>query len=156
MERSNMPERQNLRLGTLNYVVQLGRICSEPDLRFTPSGTATLSMRIAVDRSWKDKTTDEWKKESSFFHVQVWAKSAEYLSKKAHKGDTVLVEGELRSRTWETKEGEKKYVVEIQARKVQVLTLRPEGAEASAPSGGASSSEPFDQIPQDDLNDIPM
>ena len=146
-----MSERQQLRLGHLNHVALMGRATKEPDLRYTPSGVAVLNFHIAVDRSWKDKATDEWKKEVSFFSIQAWNKSAEYLSKKMRKGDAVLVIGELRSRSWEGKDGTKQYVVEVTARQTQVLTMHPEGSEPSQPAEGGG-----DELPKDDIDAIPF
>ncbi len=140
-----------LRLGSLNVVMLLGRVTMDPDLRYTPSGAAVLGFRIAVDRVWRDKATDEWKREASFFQVNLWGQAAERLSKTMRKGSAVLVEGQLRSRTWETKDGEKKYVVEIYSSRTQVLDKQEFAPEQAA---GPSAEEP--DVPKDQLDDIPF
>ncbi len=140
-----------IRLGSLNYVVLLGRVTMDPDLRYTPSGAAVLGFRIAVDRAWRDKATDEWKREASFFQVNIWGQSAERLSKTMRKGSAVLVEGQLRSRSWEGKDGEKKSVVEIYSTRTQVLDKQE-----FAPGPGAGPVEEEPDIPKDQLDDIPF
>jgi len=140
-----------LRLGSLNVVLLMGRVTMDPDLRYTPSGTAVLGFRIAVNRRWRDKQTDEWKEDASFFQVNVWDQVAERLSKTMRKGSAVLVEGQLRSRSWEGKDGEKKYMVEIHSSRTQVLDKIEFAHE---PSTGPSVEEP--DIPKDQLDDIPF
>ena len=140
-----------LRLGSLNVVLLLGRVTMDPDLRYTPSGAALLSFSIAVDRAWRDKATDEWKREASFFQVKLWGQAAERLSKTMRKGSAVLVEGQLRSHTWEGKDGEKHYVVEINSTRTQVLDKQEFAPE---PGAGPSAEEP--DVPKDQLDDIPF
>ncbi len=140
----------DIRLGHLNYVALLGRVTMDPDLRYTPKGTAVLGFHIAVDRSYKDRATDEWIKETSFFNVNVWAQQAERTGETMKKGSAVLVEGELRSRSWETQSGEKRYVVEIHARRVQVLDkfVTEESAPAKPPEEQpGQASDQLDDIP---------
>jgi single-strand DNA-binding protein len=140
-----------LRLGSLNVVLLLGRVTMDPDLRYTPSGAAVLGFRIAVDRVWRDKATDEWKREASFFQVNLWGQAAERLSKTMRKGSAVLVEGQLRSRTWEGKDGEKKSVVEIHSMRTQVLDKQE-----FAPDSGTGPSTEEPDVPKDQLDDIPF
>lgn len=140
-----------LRLGNLNVVILMGRVTMDPDLRYTPSGAAVLGFRIAVDRVWRDKATDEWKREASFFQVNLWGQSAERLSKTMRKGSAVLVEGQLRSRSWEGKDGEKRSVVEINAMRTQVLDKQEF---ASGPAAGPVEEEP--DVPKDQLDNIPF
>lgn len=142
-----------LRLGSLNVVILLGRVTMDPDLRYTPKGSAVLSFRIAVNRRYKDKTTDEWKEDTSFFNVNVWGQTAERLSETMKKGSAVLVEGQLKSRTWETQSGEKRYAVDVWAARTQVLDKTGPAAEPGAPSGPVEE-EP--DIPKDQLDDIPF
>ena len=140
-----------LRLGSLNVVLLMGRVTMDPDLRYTPSGAALLGFSIAVDRAWRDKATDEWKREASFFQVKLWGQAAERLSKTMRKGSAVLVEGQLRSRTWEGKDGEKRYVVEIHSSRTQVLDKQEFAPESAS---GPSVEEP--DVPKDQLDDIPF
>jgi single-strand DNA-binding protein len=145
-----------LRLGSLNVVILIGRVTMDPDLRYTAGGAAVLGFRIAVDRVWRDKTSDEWKKEASFFNVNLWGQAAERLSKTMKKGSAVLVEGQLRSRSWEGKDGEKRYVVEISSNRTQVLDKFGSQPEPGTPPPPTSPAEDEPDVPRDQLDDIPF
>jgi single-strand DNA-binding protein len=140
-----------LRLGSLNVVLLMGRVTMDPDLRYTPSGAAVLGYRIAVNRRWLDKQSNEWKEDTSFFNVNIWGQSAERLSKTMRKGSAVLVEGQLRSRSWEGKDGEKRYAVEVNSTRTQVLDKQE-----FAPGPGAGPTEEEPDVPKDQLDDIPF
>ncbi len=110
-----------LKLPSLNHVIISGRLTQDPDLRYTPRGTAVCTLRLAVSRWYRDKDTGELKEEPSFFNVIAWNKWAELSGERLKKGSAVVVEGQLRSRNWETPTGEKRYTVEIIARRIQFL-----------------------------------
>lgn len=110
-----------LKLGYLNYVALIGRVVQDPDLRYTPKGTPVCNFRIAVSRRYKDPNTGEWKDDASFFNVVAFKRSAELCGDYLKKGSAVLVEGRLRSRSWETNTGERRSTVEITAFRVQFL-----------------------------------
>ncbi len=111
----------DLKLPSVNYIIIAGRLTQDPDLRYTPRGTAVCTMRVAVTRWFRDKDTGELKDESSFFNVIAWNKWAELSGERLKKGSAVLIEGQIRSRNWETPTGEKRYTVEIIARRMQFL-----------------------------------
>jgi single-strand DNA-binding protein len=122
----------SLKMPMLNAVTLIGRVCSDPDMRHTAGGSGVLNFRIVVDEFWTDKTSGEKKKASSFFSVDLWGKGAEFHAKTLHKGSPVLVQGSLRSRSWE-KDGQKHTVVEIRGQRVSTLEWDSEkGAEQSA------------------------
>jgi single-strand DNA-binding protein len=110
-----------------------------------------LGFRIAVNRRWLDKQSNEWKEDTSFFNVNIWGQSAERLSKTMRKGSAVLVEGQLRSRSWEGKDGEKRYAVDINSTRTQVLDKQE-----FAPGPGAGPAEEEPDVPKDQLDDIPF
>lgn len=144
----------NLRLGYLNNVIIMGRLTADADLRYTPKGTPVCSFRIAVNRRYREE--EEWKEETYFFTVNVWARQAERLSERLKKGTAVLITGELRSRNWDTATGEKRTEVTIYGRNVQILD-RTVGPGLEEP--GTDSIPPVDEepdIPKDQLDDIPF
>jgi len=148
-----------IRLGTLNYVVLMGRTCADPDLKYTPKGTPVLNFRIAVDRRFKDPASGEWKNDPSFFTVTYFGQYAERAGETLKKGSAVIVEGRLRSRSWESQGGEKRSAVDVYAARVQNLdrqpgTGAPRPAEG-APEAAATAAEEVD-IPPDQVDDVPF
>ena len=103
---------------TGNNVSIIGNITRDPELRFTPSGQATASFGIAVNRRWQNRTTNEWEEQVSYFNVVCWRELAENAAESLHKGARVMVSGRLEQRSWETKDGEKKSIVDIVADEV--------------------------------------
>jgi single-strand DNA-binding protein len=100
-----------------NHTTIVGNLVDDPELRFTNNGTAVANLRVAVtqriqqDGEWRDGDT-------SFLRVNVWRGQAEHLADSLGKGDRVMVTGRLRQRTWETPEGDKRSVAEIEADEV--------------------------------------
>lgn len=144
-----------LRLGTLNSVFLLGRAVADPDLHYTPKGTPVLSFRVAVGRRYKDPASEEWKEETSYFTVNCWAQLAERLSERLRKGMAVLIQGELRSRSWETPNGEKRTAVEIYGRSVQILDKTAGSSAGETAPDAQSPAEDVDPS-KDQLDDIPF
>jgi single-strand DNA-binding protein len=100
-----------------NQVTLTGNLTDDPELRFTPSGVAVANFRLAVDQRVWD--TDGWKDgESSYFRVNVWRDQAEHVSRSLHKGARCVVVGRLKSRSWETPEGQRRSAVEVDAEEV--------------------------------------
>ena len=97
-----------------NSVTIVGNLTRDPELRFTPSGQATASFGLAVNRRWQDKQSGEWQEATSFFDVVCWREMAENASESLSKGSRVVVTGRLEQRSWETN-GEKRSKVEIVA-----------------------------------------
>jgi single-strand DNA-binding protein len=100
-----------------NQVTLTGNLTDDPELRFTPNGVAVANFRLAVDQRVWD--TDGWKDgESSYFRVNVWRDQAEHVSRSLHKGARCVVVGRLKSRSWETPEGQRRSAVEVDAEEV--------------------------------------
>ncbi|MGZ4681671.1 MAG: single-stranded DNA-binding protein [Acidimicrobiales bacterium] len=102
----------------MNTVSVVGNATRDPELRFTPSGQAIATFGIAVNRSWRNKQTNEWDEAVSFFDVTCWAQMAENVAESVTKGTRVLVTGRLEQRSWETNDGEKRSKVEIVAEEI--------------------------------------
>ena len=95
-----------------NNVTLIGNLVDDPELRFTPSGVAMAKIRMAVNRRWQKD--GEWQEDTSFFTGTVWREQAESAAESLQKGARVIVTGRLEQRSWETPEGDKRSVVEIQ------------------------------------------
>ncbi|HET9444349.1 MAG TPA: single-stranded DNA-binding protein [Acidimicrobiales bacterium] len=98
-----------------NSVTLVGNITRDPELRFTPSGQATASFGLAVNRRWQDRQTNEWQEATSFFDVVCWREMAENASESLTRGSRVIVTGRLEQRSWENQEGEKRSKIEVVA-----------------------------------------
>jgi single-strand DNA-binding protein len=100
---------------TDNNVTITGNLTREPELRFTPTGQATATFGIAVNRTWTDRQSQERKESTSFFDVVAWGSLAENAATSLTKGTRVVVTGRLDQRSWESAEGDKRSKVEITA-----------------------------------------
>ncbi len=114
----------------LNKVMVIGRLGTDPDLRYTGTGTATASFRVAVNRRVRQVEGAEPREETDWFTVVCWQKLAEIATEYLKKGARVYVEGRLHSRSWEGQDGQKRYVTEIVASDLIMLDTR-EAARAS-------------------------
>lgn len=96
-----------------NNVTLIGNLVDDPELRFTPSGVALAKLRFAVNRRWRGQD-GEWQEATSFFTGTVWREQAESVAESLQKGARVIVTGRLEQRSWETDDGDKRSVVEVQ------------------------------------------
>ena len=96
-----------------NNVTLIGNLVDDPELRFTPSGVAMAKIRMAVNRRWRSQD-GEWQEQTSFFGGTVWREQAEQVAESLQKGMRIIVSGRLEQRSWETDQGEKRSVVEVQ------------------------------------------
>ncbi|MDD5691675.1 MAG: single-stranded DNA-binding protein [Candidatus Omnitrophica bacterium] len=118
-------------MASYNKVLLMGNLTKDPELRYTPQGTAVANLRLAVNRKYRTKE-QELKEEVCFITAVVWNKQAETCNQYLHKGSAVFVEGRLQSRSWEDNTGAKRSVIEVRAERVQFM---------GAPSGRAQSSQ---------------
>jgi single-strand DNA-binding protein len=118
------------------HVTITGNLTDDPEVTFTPNGQAVCNFRLAVTPRVRDG--DTWRDgDTSFFRITAWRQLAEHVGDSLSKGDRVIVQGQLRSRAWETPEGERRQVVEVTAEEVgpslRWATAKPE--RASKPNG---------------------
>jgi single-strand DNA-binding protein len=134
-------------MASMNRVFLIGNLTRAPELRYTPSGTAVADLRVAVNRDFTTQTGEK-RQETSFLTVVVWGKQAEASGEYLDKGSPVLVEGRLQTRDWETKDGQKRSVVEVVAERIQFLG-RGKGAPApvGAPEPAEAMAEDDDEVP---------
>lgn len=123
----------------INSCVLVGRIVNDPELRYTPTGMAVCSFRLAVDRGGRKDESGE--KLTDFLDIVCFGKQAEFVSQYLDKGSLIGVEGRIQSRTWQTQEGQKRYSVEIVANTVQALESRQEAERRRAARGPAAPAQ---------------
>ena len=108
-------------MANFNKVLLIGNLTKDPEMRYTPQGTAVVNLRLAVNRRFRNKN-QELKEETCFITAVVWDKQAETCNQYLHKGSPVFVEGRLQSRSWEDNAGQKRNVIEVRAERVQFLS----------------------------------
>ena len=131
-----------------NQVTVVGNLTDDPELRYTPAGAAVATFTVAVNRRTRDES-GQWKDgETSFFRCNVWRQQAENVAESLNKGSRAIVIGRLRQRSWETPEGQKRTVVEIEVESVgpslewakASVSKTPRDENAPAFAGASSSS----------------
>ena len=124
---------------SVNKVILLGNLGKDAETRFTPQGTARTTFSIATSRRWKDQQTGEWKEETDWHNVVLWR--SENLANYLTKGKKVYIEGRLQSRSYDDKDGNKKYVTEVVADDVILVGGRDDagGGGGGAEMGGGYS-----------------
>ena len=142
---------------SLNKVLLIGNLGKDPELRFTPSGRAVARFPVATSEQWTDQSGQKQDR-TEWHNIVVWGKQAETCGQYLSKGRQVFIEGSVRSRQYDDKEGQKRYITEIIAQRVQFLGGggggRGEGAGAGRGAGGGTDDAPPAAMPEDD--DIPF
>ncbi len=131
----------------INKVILIGNLGKDPEVRYMPSGGAVVNITMATSDSWKDKTTGEAKDRTEWHNVVFFNKLAEIVGQYLKKGSKVYVEGSLRTRKWQDKEGQDRYTTEIVANDMQMLDSRGGGGNDDYSSGSTSSAPPSQPAP---------
>lgn len=105
----------------MNKVILIGSMGADPELKYTQSGTAVLSFTLCTNERYQDKHTKEWKDKPEWHKVVVWGKYGESLHRNTGKGTLVCVEGKLATRSWQDKQGTKRYSTEVIADRCELL-----------------------------------
>lgn len=130
----------------INIVVLGGNLVRDPELRYTPSGTAICEFTIANSRKYKQN--DEWQEKTGFYNCICWGKRGETIKEYFEKGKPILVRGELEFQQWETKEGDKRSTVKINVQDFDFV-----GFKADSAAGPVTTPTPQDQQQKLDIND---
>jgi len=125
----------------INKVILIGNLGADPETRAMPSGTTVANLRVATSESWRDKQTGEQQERTEWHRVALFGRLAEVAGEYLRKGSQVYIEGSLRTRKWQDKQGNERYSTEIVGNELQMLGGRG-GAGAGAPSSGASAGAP--------------
>jgi single-strand DNA-binding protein len=120
----------------INKVIIIGNLGGDPEVRYTPSGSAVANFNVATSESWKDKNTGEKKERTEWHRIVVWGKLGELCGEYLSKGRQVYVEGRLQTRSYDDKDGVKRYMTEVIATDVQFLGSKESGG--GRPAGGAA------------------
>jgi single-strand DNA-binding protein len=129
-------------MASVNKVIVVGNLGADPETRYLPSGEAVTNIRVATTDKWKDKASGEMKEATEWHRIAFFGRLAEIAGEYLKKGSQVYVEGSLRTRKWQDKEGHDRYSTDIRGDVMQMLGSRagsgePRGAPASADAGDA-------------------
>lgn len=141
-------------MASINKVILIGNLGRDPEVRYTPNGAAICNVTIATSRNWKDKNSGERMEETEWHRVVFYDRLAEIAGEYLKKGRPVYVEGRLKTRKWQDKDGVEKYTTEIIADQMQMLGGRDGGGDEggggysrSSEGGGGGGSRPAARAP---------
>ncbi len=151
----------------VNKVILVGNLGADPETRSMPSGMTVTNIRIATSESWKDKSSGAQQERTEWHNIALFGRLGEIAAEYLRKGSQVFVEGKLRTRKWQDKQGNDRYTTEIIADNMQMLGARAGGAGGGATGGavaasGAPPRDDYDQSPapaggkEDFDDDIPF
>ena len=123
-------------MASVNKVILIGNLGRDPEVRYTPSGSAVCNLNLATTRNWKNRESGERQEETEWHRVVFNDKLAEIVGEYCKKGRSLYVEGRLRTRKWQDKEGRDTYTTEIIATEMQMLGGREGGGEGGEGGGG--------------------
>jgi single-strand DNA-binding protein len=129
-------------MASLNKVILIGNLGADPETRYTTSGDAVCNIRLATTDSWKDKSSGEQKESTEWHRVVFYRRMAEIAGQYLKKGSQVYIEGRIKTRKWQNKDGQDQYTTEIEATEMKMLGRR--GDDTGSSSAPASNREdPF-------------
>lgn len=134
-------------------ITMIGNLVNDPELRFTPSGAAVAKFTVASTPRYMDRATNEWKDgDTLFLQCQIWRQAAENVAESLTRGMRVIVSGRLKQRSYETKEGEKRTVFEVEVDEVgpSLRNASAKVTKTARPNGGQSSTGGFSAAPASD------
>jgi single-strand DNA-binding protein len=121
---------------SVNKVILIGNLGKDPEVKFTPQGTAVAKFSLATSERYKDKQ-GEWQERTDWHNVVIWERLAEIAGEYLKKGNKVYIEGRLQTRSWDDKQtGQKKYMTEVVAREMVLFGGRGEGSGGGGEEGG--------------------
>ena len=142
-------------MASINKVILVGNLGADPETRYMPNGDAVANIRLATTESWKDKASGEKREITEWHRVVLYRKLGEIAGQYLKKGSTVYIEGRIRTRKWQDKEGQDRYTTEIEANEMQMLGGKPSGESApSQPQRNAQGAQKASMGDMDD--DIPF
>ncbi len=125
-------------MASVNKVILIGNLGADPETRFLPSGEAVCNIRIATTEKWKDKASGDMKEATEWHRVSLFGRQAEIAGEYLKKGSPVYIEGSLRTRKWQDKEGKDQYSTEVRADRMQLLGSRGGGSGGDADFGSST------------------
>jgi single-strand DNA-binding protein len=154
-------------MASVNKVILIGNLGRDPEIRYAASGSAICNLTLATSRQWKDRNTGERQEETEWHRVVLYDRLAEIAGEYLKKGSSCYIEGRLRTRKWQDKNGQERYTTEITANEMQMLdgkagglsVAKDKGTTALSSSGMDTTASPLNYdntIPTNIDDDIPF
>lgn len=134
----------------INKVILVGNLGADPESRAMPSGSAVTNIRVATSESWKDKNTGDQQERTEWHNVAFFGRLAEISAEYLSKGSQVYIEGKLRTRKWQDRDGNDRWTTEVIANEMQMLGGRP-GSGAPAQTAAVPDAAPANTAFDDDI-----
>jgi len=148
---------------SVNKAILVGNLGSDPEVRYTPSGRPVATFNIATNERWTDKSTGEKQERTEWHRIVAWGRLGEICGEYLSKGKQIYIEGRIQTRSWEDRDGNKRYTTEIVAQTMQMLGRRGEVGDFNEGTGrdfnsGGGDTPPIHEGPTgpDDDDDIPF
>jgi single-strand DNA-binding protein len=125
----------------VNKAILIGNLGADPEVRYTPNGSAVANLTLATSSAWRDKQSGDLQERTEWHRIVFFNRLAEIVGEYLHKGSKVYVEGSLRTRKWQDKSGTDRYTTEIIANEMQILDSRQQNANAGGNFNKASSNQ---------------
>lgn len=142
---------------SLNRVTLIGNLTRDPQVKYTPSGTAVAELGLAINRTWFDKASNSRKDETTFVDVSVWGRQAEVAGEYLVKGRPVLIEGRLQLDAWDDKQsGQKRSKLRVVCENMQMLGERAQGGDGRREPQQQASDQPGDGFDESRDDEVPF
>lgn len=150
-------------MASVNKVIIVGNLGADPETRYTPGGDAVTNIRVATTDKWKDKASGEMKEQTEWHRISFFGRLAEVAGEYLKKGSAVYVEGQLRTRKWQDKDGQDKYSTDIRGDVMQMLGKREgqgepeprrEAPRRETATAGAGEAKPAAKKPAGHFDDM--
>lgn len=129
-------------MASVNKVTLLGNVVADPEIRYTTSGDAVATVRLATSEKWTDKASGQKKEATEFHRLVAYRQLAKVIGDYVRKGSPVYFEGKLRTRKWQDQSGADRYTTEVEVFEMQLLGKRPESADSSDSTGARNTAQP--------------
>jgi single-strand DNA-binding protein len=128
-------------MASVNKVILVGNVGADPESRYMPNGDAVTNVRLATTESWKDKASGEKKEITEWHRVVLYRRLGEIAAQYVKKGMPLYIEGRIRTRKWQDKDGQERYTTEIEATEMQMLGSRGQSSDGGGNAGHASGGQ---------------
>lgn len=140
-------------MASVNKAILIGNLGKDPELRYTPSGVAVCTFPIATSEKWRDKNSNEMKEQTNWHNIVLWRRQAEVAKEYLQKGSPVYIEGKIQTRSYDDKDGNKRWITEIVGDRMQFLGRRGEEGGGGGSTDDSGGTPPYDEPPMSDEDD---